>query len=83
MDEAQVQSYVENLAGKYNTIYVPRSFQTTGGGVIEVSNNEYGYRIDQSGEVQQILTDLKRAEKPLPVSLFMRRLVCHEMEPMI
>ena len=62
VDEAQVQFYVENLAGKYNTIYVPRSFQTTGGGVIEVSNNEYGYRIDQSGEVQQILTDLKSGE---------------------
>lgn len=59
LDEASVKAYVEQLAADYNTIYVPRTFRTSYGNDITVSGNEYGYRIDQNGELKQLLEDLK------------------------
>ena len=59
LDEASVKAYVEQLAADYNTIYVPRTFRTSYGNDITVSGNEYGYRIDQEGELKQLLEDLK------------------------
>lgn len=58
IDTAKVQEYVKDLATKYNTIYKPRSFTTTGGETITIEGNEYGYRVDQDGEVSQLLADL-------------------------
>lgn len=59
LDEVSVKAYVEQLAADYNTIYVPRTFRTSYGNDITVSGNEYGYRIDQEGELKQLLEDLK------------------------
>lgn len=58
IDQDAVKTYVQNLAAKYNTIYVPRTFHTSYGNDVTVSDNEYGFQIDQDGEVQQLLTDL-------------------------
>ena len=58
IDQDAVKAYVQNLAAKYNTIYVPRTFHTSYGNDITVSDNEYGFQIDQDGELQQLLTDL-------------------------
>ena len=58
IDLDQVWSYVEELGNKYNTIYVPRYFQTSGGQTVEVSNNEYGFRINQDAEFEQLCADL-------------------------
>ena len=58
IDTAQAQEYIKNLATKYNTIYKPRSFTTTGGETITIEGNEYGYRVDQDGELAQLLADI-------------------------
>ena len=58
VDTAQAQEYIKNLATKYNTIYRPRSFTTTGGEAITIEGNEYGYRVDQEGELTQLLADI-------------------------
>ena len=58
VDQDAVKTYVQDLATKYNTIYVPRTFHTSYGNDVTVSDNEYGFQIDQDGEVQQLLTDL-------------------------
>lgn len=39
--------------------------------------------LDVANYIQHHMSENITVEKPLPVSLFMRRLVCHEMEPMI
>ncbi|HIZ23259.1 MAG TPA: L,D-transpeptidase/peptidoglycan binding protein [Candidatus Blautia faecigallinarum] len=59
IDEEAVRNYVSQLAAEYNTIYVPRSFHTTYGSDITIDGNEYGFQIDQEGEVSQLLADLK------------------------
>ena len=58
IDQDAVKAYVEELAAKYNTIYVPRTFHTSYGSDVTVSDNEYGFRIDQDAELTQLLTDL-------------------------
>lgn len=46
VDEDAVKTYVSDLANKYNTIYVPRTFRTSAGNNVTIEGNEYGYRID-------------------------------------
>lgn len=58
LDQAAVKTYVEDLATKYNSIYTPRTFTTTGGNQVTISDNEYGFQIDQDAEYKQLLTDL-------------------------
>lgn len=59
IDETAAKSYIEKLAADYNTIYVPRTFRTSYGNDVSIPGNEYGYRIDQAGELKQLLEDLK------------------------
>lgn len=59
IDEAAAKAYIEKLAADYNTIYVPRTFRTSYGNEVSIPGNEYGYRIDQAGELKQLLEDLK------------------------
>ena len=59
LDEEAVKAYISELANKYNTIYVPRTFHTSAGTDVTIEGNEYGYRIDQDGEYAQLLEDLK------------------------
>ena len=62
LDKDAVADYISNMANKYNTIYVPRAFHTSLGTDVTVSDNEYGYRIDQDAELTQLLEDLKSGE---------------------
>lgn len=59
IDEDAARSYIQNLAATYNTIYVPRTFHTSYGNDVTISSNEYGFQIDQEGELNQLLEDLK------------------------
>lgn len=59
IDSDKVRAYIESLASEYNTIYVPRSFYTSNGQTVTISNNEYGFRIDQDAEFEQFCADLQ------------------------
>ncbi|MCD7737289.1 MAG: L,D-transpeptidase/peptidoglycan binding protein [Lachnospiraceae bacterium] len=58
IDEQQVEDFVYNLAATYNTLYLPRTFTTSNGDTIEYESSDYGYQIDQSGEIEQLLADI-------------------------
>ena len=58
IDQEAAKAYVENLATNYNTIYVPRTLHTSYGSDVTISNNEYGFQIDQSAELVQLLADI-------------------------
>lgn len=59
LDEDAIKTYISDLANKYNTICVPRTFHTSTGTDVTIEGNEYGYRIDQDGEYAQLVEDLK------------------------
>lgn len=60
IDDTKLTDYVTSLAAKYDTRWLTRNFQTTGGQTITFtgSKNEYGYTIDQSAEAAQLKEDL-------------------------
>ena len=62
IDQDAAAAYVSDMANKYNTIYIPRTFHTSSGEDITVQDNEYGYRIDQDAELAQLLENLKSGE---------------------
>lgn len=59
IDEEAAKAYISDLGTKYNTIYKKRYFKTSNGHEVEVSGNEYGFRIDAEAELRQLLEDLK------------------------
>ena len=59
IDEEEVLAFVKTLAKKYNTAYSPKELKTSYGTTVTVTGGFYGWRIDNSGEVEQILADLK------------------------
>ena len=59
IDQEAAKTWISNLASSYDTIYVPRTFHTSYGNDVTISGNEYGFRIDQDGELAQLLEDLK------------------------
>lgn len=67
VDQDAVSSYVSDLASKYNTRYIARTFTATDGEEISFSAGsvEYGYTIDQDAECKQLTADIETGE---PVS---------------
>lgn len=67
VDQDDVSSYVSDLASKYNTRYIARTFTAADGEVINFSAGsvEYGYTIDEDAECKQLTEDIENGE---PVS---------------
>ncbi len=58
VDEEAVLDFVKTLAKSHNTAYQPKELETSYGKTVTISNGFYGWRIDNEGEVAQILVDL-------------------------
>lgn len=54
LDKDKVREYVDNLAGKYNTVGKERSFKTSGGNNIIVSGGDYGWKINSAKETDEL-----------------------------
>lgn len=50
-----IRAFVKELADKYDTAYTPRTFHTSGGQDITISEGDYGWRIDQEKETAHLL----------------------------
>ena len=61
ISDASVRSYIEDLAGRWNTRYHDRLFTTTFGNTITIpgSINEYGYTVNEDAEVEQLKADIR------------------------
>ena len=55
IDEQQAKAFVKELAEKYDTAYTHRTFHTTGGRDIQITQGDYGWRIDQEAETKHLL----------------------------
>lgn len=63
VDEEAVLAYVKSLGKTYNTAYKPKEFETSYGKTVTITNGFYGWRIDNEGEVAQILEDLAAGKR--------------------
>lgn len=61
INEDAAREYISQMAAKYNTIYTERVFHTSVGTDVTIPGplNEYGYRINEDGELSQLLADIK------------------------
>lgn len=64
-DTEAMSAYVEELSDTYDTYGSYRPFTTAGGGSITVGGGDYGWLIDNEGEVAQLQTDIQGGQ---PVS---------------
>ncbi len=62
VDQEAVRSFVKELAKSYNTAYKPKVLMTSYGKEVTISGGAYGWRIDNEGEMAQILVDLDAGE---------------------
>ena len=62
VDEEGVLTFVKELASAYNTAYQPKTFKTSYGSTVTITGGAYGWKIDNAGEVEQILSDLAAGE---------------------
>ncbi|MBE6068768.1 MAG: peptidoglycan-binding protein [Clostridium lundense] len=61
-DEAKVKNYIDTLAKTYDTLGSTRSFITSSGKSVKVSGGDYGWSINKSKEVQDIIAAVKNAK---------------------
>lgn len=54
-----VIDYVAQLAASHDTVGTERQFQTTSGRTVYVYGSIYGWKIDQGGEVEQLINEIK------------------------
>lgn len=58
----KVKEYIQKLASKYNTRYNAKKFTTARGNTVTVEGGAYGWLINQDGEYEQLLKDIKKGK---------------------
>lgn len=61
-DEAKVKKYVSKLSNMYNTFGKTRDFVTTSKTTVKVSGGNYGWIIDNSKEVKDLIETIKNGQ---------------------
>ena len=61
LNQDAIAAYVSEMAGTYNTLYRSRTFKTSTGETITIPGNlnEYGYKINEEAEIQQLIQDIE------------------------
>lgn len=62
LDAEKVRAYVDTLAGEYNTYKDTRDFATSTGKTIKVSGGNYGWIIDKTKMVDEIIASVKEGQ---------------------
>lgn len=62
LDEEKIARYIAQLAENYDTIGTERDFITIDGRTIKVSGGDYGWKIDQEKEVQELIKAIEAQE---------------------
>ncbi|MGI6055785.1 MAG: L,D-transpeptidase family protein [Bilifractor sp.] len=64
VDKDKAAAYVSDLANKYNTRHIEKTFKTTGGLTIDfpLGKVEYGYTVDEDSETAELIKDLEAGQ---------------------
>lgn len=62
LDQTKVEEYVSSLRKKYDTIFHPRTFQTSYGTEITIKNGDYGWWMDTEQETIELTEMIERGE---------------------
>jgi hypothetical protein len=73
INTSAISDYTKEMAGRYNTAGVTRSFQTSSGKKVEVKGGIYGWILDQKGEVEGIVKTIKSGNAITREPMFSQR----------
>lgn len=62
VNEAAVEEYVKGLASAHNTVFRKHTLKTSSGATVDITNGDYGWKVDKEGEKAQILKDIQAGE---------------------
>ncbi|RGS71677.1 L,D-transpeptidase/peptidoglycan binding protein [Mitsuokella sp. AF21-1AC] len=79
-DQQQVKAFIKELADKYDTAYTVRKFHTSTGQDIEISQGDYGWRIDQEQEMTHLLELLAAKESTTCEPVYAQTAAVHAKE---
>lgn len=73
VDADAVLQYVKGLARRHNTAYSAKTLMTSYGKEVKISGGAYGWRIDNGGERNQIIEDIKTGDRIEREAVFLTR----------
>ena len=59
VNEAAVADYVDELAGRHNTVFRKHTLRTSYGKDVDITNGDYGWKVDKEAEKAQIIQDIQ------------------------
>ena len=62
LDQAQVEEYVASLRKKHDTVFRPRTFQTSYGTEITIQNGDYGWWMDTEQEAAELTEMIEQGQ---------------------
>ena len=78
IDENKINSYIKELASKYNTFGKPRTFTTSTGKTIEVDGGFYGWRINKGEEAKALINNIKNGQTIVKDPIYSQKAACRE-----
>ena len=75
ISDEKIEAFTEELASKYNTRYIERTFESTLAGeiTIKASRNDYGYTVLQEDEAEQIREDIESREHVIREPVYLEK----------
>ena len=78
-DKNKMDEYVKKLDGKYNTVGKAREFVTSVGATVKVSGGDYGWLVDSTGEVKDLIVAIKGGQTVTKVPLYAQTAASHNV----
>lgn len=77
INEEAVEEYVGGLASSYNTAFRKHTLKTSYGTTVEITDGDYGWKLDKEGEKEQILKDVKAGKSQKREFVYSQRASSH------
>ncbi|MGH4122816.1 MAG: peptidoglycan binding domain-containing protein [Clostridium sp.] len=81
-NENEVENYVGELANNYNTYGKDRDFVTSVGTTVKVSGGDYGWLVDRTGEVNDLIVAIKGGQTITKEPNYTQTAVSHNINDM-
>lgn len=78
LDKEQVVEYVKQMARKYNTAYQPKELKTSYGPTVKIVGGPYGWRINQSAEVDALMEILRSGQSQERKPVYSQKAASHD-----
>ncbi len=76
-DEQIVQFVADEVAGEFDTLYLPKELDTSWGPTVTITGGSYGWQVNQPDEVEQIKADITAAQSVERDPVYARTAAAH------